>query len=47
MAVLRPSKKGAAFLDRDGTVIRQVELMHEIGQMKLLSGGGGCDSLAE
>ncbi len=30
--------RGAAFLDRDGTIIRQVELMREVGQMRLLPG---------
>jgi D-glycero-D-manno-heptose 1,7-bisphosphate phosphatase len=30
--------KGAVFLDRDGTIIRQVELMHEIGQLRMLPG---------
>src|SRR5450631_639322 len=34
-----PNKKSAAaFLDRDGTIIRQVELMHEFGQMRILPG---------
>jgi D-glycero-D-manno-heptose 1,7-bisphosphate phosphatase len=31
-------KKGAAFLDRDGTIIEQVELMHEVRQLRLLPG---------
>lgn len=31
-------KKGAAFLDRDGTIIQQVELMHRAGQLRLLPG---------
>jgi len=31
-------KKGAAFLDRDGTIIQQVELMHQVGQLRLLPG---------
>lgn len=30
--------KSAAFLDRDGTIIRQVELMHEVSQLRLLPG---------
>jgi len=30
--------KGAAFLDRDGTIIRQVELMHDVRQLRLLPG---------
>jgi D-glycero-D-manno-heptose 1,7-bisphosphate phosphatase len=30
--------KGAAFLDRDGTIIRQVDLMHEVSQLRLLPG---------
>jgi D-glycero-D-manno-heptose 1,7-bisphosphate phosphatase len=34
--------KGAAFLDRDGTIIRQVELMHEIGQLRLLPGAAAA-----
>jgi D-glycero-D-manno-heptose 1,7-bisphosphate phosphatase len=33
-----PRTKGAAFLDRDGTIIRQVDLMHEVSQLKLLPG---------
>jgi D-glycero-D-manno-heptose 1,7-bisphosphate phosphatase len=28
----------AAFLDRDGTIIRQVELLHELSQLRLLPG---------
>jgi histidinol-phosphate phosphatase family protein len=31
-------KSGAAFLDRDGTIIQQVELMHELRQLRLLPG---------
>ena len=31
-------KRGAAFLDRDGTIIQQVELMHQIRQLRLLPG---------
>ena len=39
MAAMIPHrKKGGAFLDRDGTIIRQVELMHRIGQLRLLPG---------
>ena len=30
--------KGAVFLDRDGTIVRQVELMHRIDQLKILPG---------
>jgi D-glycero-D-manno-heptose 1,7-bisphosphate phosphatase len=30
--------KCAAFLDRDGTIIRQVELMHDVRQLRLLPG---------
>jgi histidinol-phosphate phosphatase family protein len=30
--------KGAVFLDRDGTIICQVELMHEVKQLRLLPG---------
>lgn len=37
-AMISFRNKGAAFLDRDGTIIRQVELMHEIGQLRLLPG---------
>ena len=33
-----PSAKGAVFLDRDGTIIRQVDLMHEVSQLRLLPG---------
>jgi D-glycero-D-manno-heptose 1,7-bisphosphate phosphatase len=29
---------GAVFLDRDGTIIRQVELMHELRQLRILRG---------
>ncbi|HZP03263.1 MAG TPA: HAD family hydrolase [Terracidiphilus sp.] len=32
------SKKPAVFLDRDGTIIRQVELLHKPEQVKLLPG---------
>ena len=31
-------KSGAAFLDRDGTIIQHVELMREVGQMRILPG---------
>ena len=34
--------KGAAFLDRDGTIIRQVELMHEVSQLRLLPGAAAA-----
>ena len=37
-AMIPHGKKGAAFLDRDGTIIRQVELMHEVRQLRLLPG---------
>jgi D-glycero-D-manno-heptose 1,7-bisphosphate phosphatase len=30
--------RGAAFLDRDGTIIRQVELMSKVSQLRLLPG---------
>lgn len=30
--------RGAVFLDRDGTMIQQVELMHRVGQLKILPG---------
>jgi len=30
--------KSAVFLDRDGTIIRQVELMHRVSQLRLLPG---------
>jgi len=32
----------AVFLDRDGTIIRQVELMHEVGQLRLLPGAAAA-----
>jgi D-glycero-D-manno-heptose 1,7-bisphosphate phosphatase len=36
---MTPKKKSAAaFLDRDGTIIRQVELMHKVGQLRILPG---------
>jgi len=39
MAASIPAQtRGAAFLDRDGTIIRQVELMHKVSQLKLLPG---------
>ncbi len=34
--------KGAVFLDRDGTIIRQVELMHEVSQLRLLPGAANA-----
>jgi len=34
----RTGGKGAVFLDRDGTIIRHVELMHRIDQLKILPG---------
>ena len=34
--------KGAAFLDRDGTIIHQVELMHQVRQLKLLPGAASA-----
>ncbi len=37
-----PGAKGAAFIDRDGTIIRQVELMHEISQLRLLPGAAAA-----
>jgi D-glycero-D-manno-heptose 1,7-bisphosphate phosphatase len=37
-----PGAKVAAFLDRDGTIIRQVELMHEVSQMRLLPGAAAA-----
>lgn len=37
-----PGAKGAAFLDRDGTIIRQVELMHEVSQLRLLPGAAAA-----
>ncbi len=30
--------RGAVFLDRDGTIIRQVELMHNVSQLRFLPG---------
>jgi D-glycero-D-manno-heptose 1,7-bisphosphate phosphatase len=32
------SRRGAVFLDRDGTIIRQVELLHEVERMRILPG---------
>lgn len=37
-----PGTKGAAFLDRDGTIIRQVDLMHEVSQLRLLPGAASA-----
>jgi len=37
-AMSLPRKRGAAFLDRDGTIIRQVELMCNVGELRLLPG---------
>jgi D-glycero-D-manno-heptose 1,7-bisphosphate phosphatase len=37
-----PGAKGAAFLDRDGTIIRQAELMHEVSQLRLLPGAAAA-----
>jgi D-glycero-D-manno-heptose 1,7-bisphosphate phosphatase len=37
-----PRAKGAAFLDRDGTIIRQVDLMHEVSQLRLLPGAAAA-----
>lgn len=34
--------KCAAFLDRDGTIIRQVELMHDVSQIRLLPGAAAA-----
>jgi len=34
--------KCAAFLDRDGTIVRQVELMHEVSQLSLLPGAAAA-----
>jgi len=34
--------KGAAFLDRDGTIVRQVELMHGVSQLRLLPGAAAA-----
>jgi D-glycero-D-manno-heptose 1,7-bisphosphate phosphatase len=33
----RKIKRSAVFLDRDGTIIRQVELLHKFSQMRLFS----------
>jgi len=33
-----PDGRGAVFLDRDGTIIRQVELLHKVEEMRLLPG---------
>jgi histidinol-phosphate phosphatase family protein len=34
----RSEGKGAVFLDRDGTIVRQVELLHRIDELKILPG---------
>lgn len=36
MGVRSSRLRGAVFLDRDGTIIRQVELLHKISEVKLL-----------
>ena len=37
-ALALPGFQRAVFLDRDGTIIHQVDLMHEVSQLKLLPG---------
>ena len=32
----KSGSKGAVFLDRDGTIVRQVELMHDVNQLRVL-----------
>jgi mannose-1-phosphate guanylyltransferase/phosphomannomutase len=38
MPRIRNTKRPAVFLDRDGTIIRQVELLHKASEVKLLPG---------
>lgn len=41
-ATILPSSKGAVFLDRDGTIIQQIELMCQVRQMRLLPGAANA-----
>jgi len=41
-AMTLPGSQRAVFLDRDGTIIRQVDLMHEVSQLRLLPGSAAA-----
>jgi D-glycero-D-manno-heptose 1,7-bisphosphate phosphatase len=41
-AMALPVSQRAVFLDRDGTIIRQVDLMHEVSQLRLLPGSAAA-----